>query len=193
MAAPIAWTVLVALAILGLQGPARAQVPASEAATFHGLTFPANVAGAERISVRDYEKDDPGLGYSAGYRQSGAVTTVYIYDLKKSGIPDDPSAPMIKAEFESAKADMLRALRQAGYRNVEPKDLFSFFDAGNRMRLACASAGMMRSEEPRALVSSVCVGGWRGKFIKFRSTGEQQSQPDVSRFMRAWIDLLWPS
>ena len=105
-------TILLALAVGGLPAFARAQAPAEETVAFHGLTFPASIAGAERFSVREYEKDNPGLGYSVGYRQPGAVSTVYIYDLKARSIPDDPSAPAIKAEFEAAKADMIAAQQQ---------------------------------------------------------------------------------
>jgi hypothetical protein len=83
-------TILLALAIVGWPAFARAQPPADETVAFHGLNFPASIAGAERVSVREYEKDNPGLGYSVGYRQPDAVTTVYIYDLKARNIPDDP-------------------------------------------------------------------------------------------------------
>lgn len=189
----IARMVLLVLAVFGLSSFARAQVPANETVTFHGLTFPSTIAGAERFSVLDYEKDSPGLGYGVGYRQPGVVTTVYIYDLKKRDIPDDPSAPAIATQLEAGKADMLRAPRQGANLTIEPKDQFSIADVHSRTRLVCIAAKLVRTDPPNELVSHLCVGGWKSKFVKFRITTEQQSQADARRLMQAWMDLLWPS
>jgi hypothetical protein len=183
---------LLAVAIASQASFARAQAP-DEAVTFHGLTFPANIAGAERISVRDYEKDHPGFGYSVGYRQPGAVATVYIYDLKTRDIPDDPSTRVIKAEFEAAKGDMMGMLRQGLYSKVEPKEQFWMADAHNHTRLLCGAATVVRIDRPDELASYLCVGGWNGKFIKFRITGAQLPEASVRRFLQAWMDLLWPT
>jgi len=182
---------LLAIAVASQASCARAQAP-DEPVIFHGLTFPASIAGAERISVRDYEKDHPGLGYSVGYRQPGVVSTVYIYDLKKRGIPDDPSAPAIKAEFDAAKGDMMVVLQQGLYSKVEPKEQFWAADAHNRTRLLCGAATVVRSDGPDELASYLCVGGWNGKFIKFRITGAQLPEASVRRFLQAWMELLWP-
>jgi hypothetical protein len=183
--------VLVTVVAFVLQSVASAQVPAGSTVTFHGLTFPASIAGAERFSVHDYEKDSPGLGYSVGYRSPGATTTVYIYDLRKRGIPDDPSAPVIGAELEAAKADIVAARQRWGYLKVELKDEFAISDVRDRPRFRCAGYRMTRADGE--LASYVCVGGWNSYFVKFRMTGEPQSQPDPRPFMQAWTNLLWPS
>ncbi len=193
MAVRTARTVLLALAVLALHGVARAQVPAQETVAFHGLTFPAAIAGAERFSVRDYEKDNPGLGYSVGYRQPGVVTTVYVYDLQKREIPDDPTASTITAEFQQAMAEIVQLQRQGGYATVEPNGEFSVADANGRTRLACASVRLVRADRPGDLVSYLCVGGWRSKFVKFRATMEPQLQAGARAFLQAWVGLLWPS
>jgi hypothetical protein len=186
-------TILLALALVNaVASLARAQGPADATVGFYGLTLPAIVAGWERSGVRDFEKDNPGLGYSVGYRQPGAVTTVYIYDLKTRDIPDDPAAPEIKTEFEAAKADMIAAQRQGFYRKLEPKEQFAIADAHGRAHLLCAVAVVARIDQPHDLATYLCVGGWNNKFIKFRMTGEQLSQASVRRFLQAWMDLLWP-
>jgi hypothetical protein len=187
----IARLLLLALSVLALPSAAPAQMPANESVTFHGLTFPPTIAGAERFAVRDYEKDNPGLGYSAGYRQPGATTTVYGYDLRKRGIPDDPSAPVVAAELEAAKADIVRAQQRWAYLKVELKEEFSIADARNRARFLCAGYSMVRADGE--LASYVCVGGWNNKFVKFRMTGEQHSRADPRPFVQAWTELLWPS
>ena len=184
---------LSALLVGALHSVVLAQVPASEIVAFHGLRFPASVAGAERFSVHDYEKRSPGLGYSVGYRQPGSVTTVYIYDLKKRDIPDDPSAPAIKAQLEAAKVDMLQAPRQGAYLKIEPNAQFSIADARTRTRLLCVAGRLVRTDPPDERLSDVCVGGWKQKFIKFRTTADQQSQANALGFLQAWMDLLRPS
>ena len=185
---------LLAVLALAPAGFIRAQeVGPTEIVSFHGLTFPAAIAGAERFSVRDYEKDNPGLGYSVGYRAPDVVSTVYIYDLKTSGIPEDPSAPSIKAQFAQAKGDMLRAVRQGTYAKIDLKDQFSIEDARKRPRLVCVAATLVPTGQPTELASYLCVGGWKDKFIKFRTTGEQLPESAFRRFVQAWVDLLWPS
>ena len=182
---------LSALVLAALQCAAVAQVPATQTVTLYGLTFPPAVADAERFSVREYEKENPGLGYSVGYRLSDAVATVYIYDLKQRDIPDDPSAPAIQAQFAAASADVLRTQQQGVYFKVEPRGEFSMTDARGSTRLLCAAFQLTRTGGE--LASYLCVGGWNNRFVKFRITGQQQSQPEAQRFLQAWVDLLWPA
>src|SRR5262245_22706350 len=99
---------LSALALVALHTAAPAQLAPPQPVTLPGLTFPAIVAGAERFSLREYEKENPGLGYSVGYRRPDAVATVYVYDLKQRDIPDDPSAPAIKQQLAAATSDIFR-------------------------------------------------------------------------------------
>ena len=47
---------LFALVLAALQSIVSAQVPADETVTLHGLTFPPTIAGAERFSLREYER-----------------------------------------------------------------------------------------------------------------------------------------
>jgi hypothetical protein len=180
-----------ALALAALPSVAWAQVPADETITLHGLTFPPTVAGAERFSVREYEKENPGLGHSVGYRLPDAVATVYIYDLKQRDIPDDPSAPAIRTQFAAAIADIFRTQQQGAYLKVESRGEFSMADAHGRTRLLCAAFQLTRAGGE--LASYLCVGGWSNNFVKFRITGQQQSQAEARRFMQAWVDLLWPA
>ena len=68
--------------------------------TFFDFTFPEEIAGAPRINVHDYEATEPGLGYSASYRQGGMTATVYIYDDGKPFIPDDPQSLLVVAQHQ---------------------------------------------------------------------------------------------
>src|SRR2546423_730367 len=127
----IAFTGLIALSAM----PAlRAQVP-EQSVTYYGLTFPMEIGGARRISVRDYETTNPGLGYSAGYQHRGATSTLYIYDGKVAAIPDDPRAPMVTEQIEQARSNISEA--QPARTTVEDKGTFTIADSGNRPRLVC--------------------------------------------------------
>ena len=127
-----------------------------------------------------------------GYRQPGAVSTVYIYDLKRRDIPDDPSAPAIKAEFEAAKGDMMSVLQQGLYSKVEPKEQFWAADAHNRTRLLCGAATVVRIDRPEELASYLCVGGWNGRFIVSDHRGAAAG--GLGTAVPAGLDgLLWPT
>jgi hypothetical protein len=190
MMACVGRMLLAVLVLAALRSVALAQVSADETVTLHGLKFPPVIAGAERSSLHEYEKENPGLGYSVGYRQPDAVATVYVYDLKQRDIPDDPSSPVIKAQFAQASADIFRTQQQGVYLKVESRGEFSMADAPGRTRLLCAAFWLTRAGGE--LASYLCVGGWNNKFVKFRITGQQQSQPEAQRFLQAWVDMLWP-
>src|SRR5262245_10231932 len=177
--------------LAALQSPTLAQAPTTDTITLHGLTFPPAIADAQRFSVREHEKENPGLGYSVGYRQPDAVATVYVYDLKQHDIPDDASSPAIRAQFAMASSDVFRIQQQGAYLDVKSKGEFSMADARGRTRLLCETFELRRADGK--LESYLCLGGWRNKFVKFRMTGVGFPQSEAQRFMQAWIDLLWPS
>ena len=70
----------VLIAFLAAGVGAAAQTSVKGPVTFFDFTFPEEIAGAPRINVHDYEATEPGLGYSASYRQGEMTATVYIYD-----------------------------------------------------------------------------------------------------------------
>jgi hypothetical protein len=74
---------------------------------------------------------------------------------------------------------------------VESRREFSMADARGRARMLCAAFQLTRAGGE--LASYLCVGGWSNKFVKFRITGQQQSQAEAQRFLQAWVDMLWPN
>jgi len=93
----------VLIAFLATVTGTAAQTSVTEPVTVYDFTFPDEIAGAQRISFRDYESNQPGLGYSAGYKQGNLIGTVYIYDDGKQSIPDDPQSPLVKAQLEAER------------------------------------------------------------------------------------------
>ena len=180
-------TVLLAASLAAAQTPTKAPV------TFYGVTFPAEIAGAVSISVRDYEQTSPGLGYSVGYRGGNQTSTVYIYDERQSTIPDDLQAPIVKAQFEQAKGDIVAAGRQGLFAKVEAKGDWTVADARGRTRFTCTAFVLAAKDRPGELDSHVCLGVVNNKFFKFRITGSQRpsAAADVKAFVEAWANLLW--
>jgi hypothetical protein len=185
---------VLAIALAGLIVPAavwglRAQAP-DEPVTYYGVTFPAEIGGARRISVRDYEPTNPGLGFSAGYRHRGATSTVYIYDLKLAAIPDDLDAAVVTRQFEQARSDIRRG--QSADTTVEDKASFTILDGGRRPRLLCQ--GFVISKPDAGPVDSfLCLGVVNGKFFKTRTSMPQRrdSEPEAREFIEAWAGRLW--
>jgi hypothetical protein len=176
----------VLIAFLSVVTGAAAQTSAKGPVTVFDFTFPEEIAGAQRISFRDYESNQPGLGYSAGYKQGNLIGTVYIYDDRKQSIPDDPQSPLVKAQLEQSRRDVLGLRRGVG---VKVKEDFTIEDARGRTRLICA-AFAITGDGGRPRDSFSCLGVAKNKFVKFRISGV--SQPEARRFVNAWIDLLWP-
>jgi hypothetical protein len=176
----------VLIAFLSVVTGAAAQTSAKGPVTVFNFTFPEEVAGAQRISFRDYESNQPGLGYSAGYRQGNLTGTVYIYDDRKQSIPDDPQSPLVKAQLEQSRRDVVGLRRGIG---VKVKEDFTIEDARGRTRLICA-AFAITGDDGRPRDSFACLGVAKNKFLKFRISGV--SQAEARRFLNAWINLLWP-
>jgi hypothetical protein len=86
--------------------------------TVYGLRLPAQIGGAERGSVKDYETARPGLGYGVTYRLLGWTTDLYIYDLKLSSIPDDPTSTVVMEALAQAKNEVLGLGQRGDYKNV---------------------------------------------------------------------------
>lgn len=183
---PIACAVLIAF--LAAVTGAAAQTSAKGPVTVFDFTFPEEIAGAQRFSIRDYESSQPGLGYSAGYSQGNLTGTVYIYDDGKQSIPDDPQSPLVKAQLEQSRSDVLGLWHGVGVK-VDVKEDFTIEDAHGRTRLIC-TAFAITGDDGRPRETFSCLGVAKNKFLKFRISGA--SQAEARRFLNAWINLLWP-
>ena len=193
---PMLRPVVLVLALLpvvsAVQGPARAQAPAQTPdgpVTHFGLTFPPEIGGAQRINVRAYEPGTPGAGYSAGYRHGEATSTVYIYDDGVASIPDNLDSAVVRDQFKQAKGAMGAA--QAGI-SVREANTFTIHDAGKRARLICSAYVLVRQASPGAFDTFLCLGVYKGKFFKVRTTMPQRAdaEAEVRRFIGLWIDRI---
>jgi len=179
--------------LAAMSGVVLAETSATGPVTFFEFTFPEEIAGAQRVSIRDYESGTPGLGYSAGYRQPNLTGTVYIYDAGKRSIPDDPQAPLVKAELEQSQREIFGLQERGAYSKVERKGSFTIEDAHGRTRFICTAFAYV-ANDGRPVDSFACLGVAKSKFLKFRiSIGRHDgSQVEAKGFVGAWIDRLWP-
>src|SRR5262245_42545966 len=187
----VAAVILTAAAVIAKACAAGAE-PADATITYHGVEFPAAVAGGERIGTRDYEPDYPGLGFSAGYRHRGATSTVYVYDARLPSIPDDIRAPIVAQQFQQAKSDIrVRAEREGSA--VSRMSAFEIVDASGRPRLMCQGFDLRRTDSAVPTDTYVCVGVAKGKFFKMRTSMRQRadSEAEARRFADAWVARLW--
>jgi hypothetical protein len=157
----IACAVLAAGALIAASCVVRAQ-PDTQTVSYHGVAFPAAFADGTRISTRDYEPTHPGLGFSAGYRHRGAISTVYIYDACLTAIPDDIRADVVTRQFEQAKGDIRQA--QPAGATMDSKVTFTLEDAGKRPRLMCEGFVLKPSSADAPRDSYLCLGVGKESF-----------------------------
>jgi hypothetical protein len=158
----------------------------------HGLSFPERVAGFARGRSHDFEKTHPGLGYSVKYTGGKWFSDIYIYDMRRTSIPDDPKSAVVRAQFEQAEGDIFAQQKAGRYQNVSLRSRFAIADAKRRERMACGAFTLTRDKN--TLDSYLCVTSWRNKFVKFRMSVPVQKTNDARarEFLNAWTRLLWP-
>lgn len=164
----------------------------AEPVTITGVTFPDRVGEFARGPGRDYEKIAPGAGHSFAYYNRPWAATVYVYDQRRTGIPDDPASAMIQAEFAAAKREIGAAVQAGAWRKADFVRDFSL-PARGKARFACASYELVNNKSV-TIDSTLCITGSKGKYVKFRVSGPRDganlSVP--TRFVETWGALLAP-
>src|SRR5687768_13750030 len=102
-------------ALCVLFSSARADVPKDKAE----LPFP-KVEGWEKTGTRPLPKES-GPGYSVFYncKAPHVGVTVYVFDRRLAEIPNDLASPVVKGEFEGAKAAVHEAKKHGVYEAVK--------------------------------------------------------------------------
>jgi hypothetical protein len=162
----------------------------AEQLTMSGLAFPDSISGFTRGQVQDYEKTHPGFGQSVAYGQGPWRADVYVYDLRRSSIPDDPASEAVTQEFEQAKNDVFRARQRGAWQRAELDRTFTLPERGPP-RFTCASFTLV-SKANVEVDSTLCVTASKNKFVKFRVTGPQRGAAEPAQFIEAWAPLLSP-
>jgi hypothetical protein len=178
---------LTAFLVLGAIATAHAAV------TYFGLTFPDRVGDAKIGPTRDFETTNPGLGYGVKYEKPGWAIDVFIYDLGRASIPDDPGSDVLKAQVDQAQGDVFEQQTRGAYADVKVTSSYLIKDARGQPRFLCEDFSYVRQNVGN-VDSFLCLTGWHDKFVKFRLTTlhGSRSPAEARRFMEGWFKVLWP-
>ena len=160
-----------------------------------GLRLPPEIGGAERGIVADYEKVRPGLGYGVKYLMPAWKVDVYLYDMKRRRIPDDPESDDVRAQLAGARNEISEAAQRGVYDNVRANGDYAIDDKTGRPRFVCSALNYLEKVIATEVDSYICLTGWQNKFFKIRATTARHdsSRAELRRFVEAWIGVLWPS
>ena len=186
-----AWTVLFAL-VFG----AAATAPAFGIASVNGfgLRAPEEIEGFSLDDSTNFEKIRPGDGYGLDYSQFGWKLDVFIYDLKRAAIPEDPKSAIVRAEFERARADAFLAQPRGLYAQVYLRRNFTIEDGAKRTCFQCAAFHLTR-DGAKPQDGFLCVTSWNNKFVKLRLTtlSDASAENSARKYVNDWIPVLWGS
>ena len=157
-----------------------------------GLRAPEEISGFTLNDTTNFEKIRPGDGYGLDYSQSGWKLDVFIYDLKRTAIPDDTRSAIVRAEFERARADAFLAQPSGIYAQVYLRRNFTIDDAARRTRFQCAAFHLIR-DGAKPQDGYLCVTAWNNKFVKLRLTtlADNNTEANARKYVAAWIPVLW--
>jgi hypothetical protein len=180
----------IGIGALLLVGSAGAQEPLR----LDGLTIPDRVAGLPHAAPFDYEKANPGLGYSVQFIRPGWRIDVYVYDARQTSIPENPLSAKVRRQLEEARLDILEMQRRGIYSDVEVMSDYVVAQKG-KPRFVCSALSFHHKRTNLDVDSYVCVAGRNNRFIKIRMTTGRgaTTSTDAQEFVDAWVALLWPS
>lgn len=181
-------------ALCALVFGAAATVPAFGIASVNvfGLKAPDEIEGFTLNDLTNFEKIKPGDGYGLDYSQSGWKLDVFIYDLKRSAIPEDAKSAIVRAEFERVRADAFLAQPRGVYAQVYLRRNFTIDDPSKRTRFQCAAFHLTR-DGAKPQDGYLCVTSWNNKFVKLRFTtlADSNTEAAARKYVAAWIPVLW--
>jgi len=155
-----------------------------------GLVFPDNLGGMERGDVANYEVTQPGLGISVGYNIGEVNSTIYIYDLGLSNIPDGVDSNIIRNHFNEIIGEIFEAYEQGHYDAVlkisEGKTTL-----GNSLgSLDSLSSSLMISQHGVKRISHIYLGVYNRRFLKIRFTYSESIEFEGDKRLKLFLDEI---
>lgn len=172
-------------ALVAPAGSARA-----EQTTVPGIEFPNSVGGFARKFTQNYEGTNPGLGSSVRYQRGAWWADVYVYDMGQSAIPDGADGTLVKAQYQQASGDILKAAEVGLYKSATALGTFTMPRQG-AAKFTCG-AFSIADAKGKALDSILCVTGSHNKFVKLRISVPRgkSTAKEVEAFINAWGERL---
>ena len=157
-----------------------------------GIKFPTKIGVFERGEVTNNEFTHSGLGHTIAYGGTSiGKATILVYDKELSDIPDGPTEPLIRNEFDEATQDVLDAFQNLEDRTIEIVDQYVTGGLERGAEFLC-SEFLVRFREG-AQRTFLYVSGAKEKFIKLRVTlaSDNPSNPTPREFADAVAGLVW--
>ena len=178
-------TALIALVLLAA---ATTAAHAIASVTVFGLKAPEEVGGFRLNELDELRAFETGRRLQPRLLAAGLKLDVFIYDLKRSAIPDDAKSAIVRAEFERSREDVFLAQPRGLNAQVYLRRNFSIEDSAKRARFQCAAFHMTR-DGAKPQDGFLCVTSWNNKFIKFRMTtlSDRDTEATARQHMAAWI------
>ena len=152
------------------------------------LVFPEKIAGMVKGKVTNFEHERPGLGISIGYNTPSITTTIYIYTLGLTNIPNGAGSKAILQHFKQVIADVYAAERFGLYKSVMKlsKETVSLgCDAGSSKAL---SALLAYTQSGTERFSRIYLTGYKDHFIKIRFTYDKAAEANARKTLALFLD-----
>ena len=140
-----------------------------------GFDLPGAVAGLNRRSVVDYEKDQPGLGTAIHYVYPGIKGSVFIYNRGYARIESGVDSPLATREFKAAKSDIEKAYPEAQILVAEERLTVN----GVPLLHAAYKYADERAGLRDPVFSHLYVTVVRNQFLKLRVTHSIAAHPEI--------------
>jgi|WetSurMetagenome_2_1015567.scaffolds.fasta_scaffold04467_8 hypothetical protein len=156
-----------------------------------GLVFPDRLASMKKGEVRDFEKDNPGLGVSIGYNAPGIALTIFIYDYRIKEFPDGPGDPVMKQHFDQVLGDVMKMGEQGKYdylilENIADEIVLGASKKGPRA-LSASFSYILNGEKS---LSALYLISYKKNFIKIRFTYNENVKGKATLILRQLLYRL---
>ena len=153
--------------------------------------FPAKLSGFELQDTTQYE--DSRLGRSFAYSTRGIEATVYVYDHGLERVPRDIESPIVRGEFESAKASVELS---GQWENVVHLDDNVVVAGKGERAVSVLLSRFTVTQSGRNALSYLYLFGADDNFIKLRLTCDlprRKCDNQTQRFVGALTELFPPT
>jgi hypothetical protein len=156
------------------------------------LIFPDRFAGLEKLSVKNYEKDNPGLGISVGYGAPGGTATIYLYTMGMKSVPSKIGDPQFKKHFRQVVEEVFLSGENGTYKDVrktgEEETVFGASKTG--IKALSASFTFVIAHSGTAVFSKLYLMSYNNHFLKLRFTYPRDMRLQGESILKVFIENL---
>lgn len=136
-----------------------------------GLVFPERLVSMKKAEVRDFGKNNPGLGVSVGYNLPGIALTIFVYDYGIKEFPAGPEDPVMKKHFDQIVGDVMKMGEQGKYEYLILEKISDVIVIGSSPKGPRAlSASFSYEVKGEKSLSELYLISYKKHFIKIRYT-----------------------